>query len=104
MYNTFVEYELNFDWKLGSAAAYIAWRCCAVVGCTDKMQVVNGWVSRLSNNHLVVRCNWTRREFHMKCIGNSWIGDVVNCTQHRIHFVLSLLFEDSCRNMCSTVT
>ena len=74
---------------------------CAVVGCTDELRVVNGWASRLNNNHLVVRCNWTRREFHMKCVGNSWVGDVVNCTQHRrllfsLHS-LAVMFEDSCR-------
>lgn len=68
---------------------------CPVVGCTDEMQVMNGWARRLNRDHLVVRCNWTRDEFHMKCFGNTWIGDVINCTQRRtsqLHFVFALIF------------
>jgi len=56
---------------------------CPVVGCTDEMHVSNGWAHRLNNDHLVIRCNWTHQEFHMTCVGNTWVGDVVNCTQRR---------------------
>jgi len=64
--------------------------CGAVVGCADDLPVVNGWSRRLNDSHLVVRCNWTRHEYHLKCVGNTWIGDVINCTLRRTDSLIFL--------------
>jgi len=85
--------------------------CWPVVGCVDEMRVVNGWARRLNTDHLVIRCNWTRQEYHLKCVDNTWTGDVVNCSQrrtntqffHRLSYILSrfviLLMQQDLQNI-----
>lgn len=56
----------------------------AVIGCPNEVRGIdvtaNALVSR-TDDHLVVKCNWTLREFHMKCVGSRWVGDLTRCNQ-----------------------
>jgi len=53
--------------------------CFAVVGCADLLPVYGAVMTR-KGNHLTVRCNQSREEYHLRCFNMMWIGSVQNCS------------------------
>jgi len=51
----------------------------AVIGCADIMPVYGALITR-KGNHLTVRCNQSREEYHLRCFNMKWVGNVQNCS------------------------
>lgn len=49
------------------------------------------WVVR-RGDHVIVRCNQTLEEFHLTCVGQTWIGDLGNCSIPGISVLDALKF------------
>jgi len=55
-----------------------------VVGCPNEVHLDGtsvALVSRTDRDHLIIKCNWTTREFLIKCVGSRWIGELSGCDQ-----------------------
>ena len=55
----------------------------AVTGCADILPVYGAMITR-KGNHVTVRCNQSREEYHLKCFNMKWIGNVQNCSAGNI--------------------
>lgn len=55
--------------------------CCSseAVGCAQLAPLPNAWSIR-DGDGTTVRCNFSADAFKLRCAGNTWIGDVVNCS------------------------
>jgi len=73
----------------------IFWAYSSAVGCPDLAPQTGGWAERI-DDRLVVRCNTTHNTWYLTCMGQTWIGNVGNCTQgiidiaylHYFNFIL----------------
>jgi len=41
---------------------------------------VYGALMTRKGNHLTVRCNQSREEYHLNCFNMKWVGNVQNCS------------------------
>ena len=58
-------------------------RFAAVIGCADIMPVHGALITR-KGNHLTVRCNQSREEYHLRCFNMKWVGSVQNCSAGKL--------------------
>ena len=49
------------------------------VGCPDMTAPVHGWFKRTEDG-ASVGCTHTDEEWHLRCSGSSWIGQMGNCS------------------------
>lgn len=55
----------------------------SVLGCPTLTPPANSWMKR-NGDTVTVYCNATRREWHLRCTGTSWIGEVGACEEGEI--------------------
>ena len=53
-------------------------RPLSVLGCPTLAPPRNSWVKH-SGDSVAVYCNSSKKEWHLRCSGNSWIGEVGVC-------------------------
>lgn len=51
----------------------------SVVGCVDIPPLLGAAYKR-EGDLLVVKCNFTKDEYHLKCVKRQWIGEMYNCS------------------------
>ncbi len=55
----------------------------SVVGCPHPKAPRSAWVER-KGDRAIVRCNHTTETWYLTCRGNSWVGQVSNCTKGKL--------------------
>jgi len=48
------------------------------------MTPVYGALIKRKGNHLTVRCNQSREEYHMRCFNMKWVGNIQNCSAGKL--------------------
>ena len=53
----------------------------AVVGCAALTAPANGWMEVTGKDVVVTGCNATKEKRFLKCEGNHWSSEMINCTE-----------------------
>ena len=56
-----------------------------VTGCPELSRPAHAWYKR-EGNEAVIGCETNEQEWRLTCAGNTWIGNMGNCTVEGIHY------------------